>query len=138
MANNVSVKCVGVCKGVKVTVYGVKLAVDMYVIPAKGEGYPIILGRPWLIAMNARQDWEKGTLVLKPPGQRLGEVIVYSMKEGKHEFLEMETSKESKSSGDSSTSASESASQSSSEYDSPLKVCGVMIKDPGEESSGVS
>ena len=25
-------------------------------MPAKGEGYPIILGRPWLIAMNARQD----------------------------------------------------------------------------------
>ena len=54
MANNVSVKCVGVCKGVKVTVCGVKVAVDMYVIPTKGEGYPIILGRPWLIAMNAR------------------------------------------------------------------------------------
>ena len=54
MANNVSVKCVGVCKGVKVTVCGVKVAVDMYVILAKGEGYPIILGRSWLIAMNAR------------------------------------------------------------------------------------
>ena len=89
MANNVSVKCVGVCKGVKVTVCGVKLVVDMYVIPAKGEGYPIILGRPWLIPMNARQDWEKGTLVLKPLGQTRGEVIVYNMKEGKQEYLEM-------------------------------------------------
>ena len=46
MANNVLVKCVGVCKGVKVTMCGVKVAVDMCVIPAKGEGYPIILGRP--------------------------------------------------------------------------------------------
>ena len=54
MANNVSVKCVGVCKGVKVIVYGVKVAVDMYVILAKGEGYPINLGRLWLIAINAR------------------------------------------------------------------------------------
>ena len=54
MANNVSIKCVGVCKGIKVTVCGIKVAVDMYVILAKGEGYPIILGRPWLIAMNAR------------------------------------------------------------------------------------
>ena len=68
MANNVSLKCVGVCKGIKVTVCGIKVAVDMYVILAKGEGYPVILGRPWLIAMNARQDWEKGTLVLNPPG----------------------------------------------------------------------
>ena len=70
---------------------GVKVAVDMYVIPAKGDGYPIMLGRPSLIAMNARQDWDKGILVLKPPGQRQGEVIVYNMKEGKQECLEMET-----------------------------------------------
>ena len=40
MANNVSIKCVGVCKGIKVIVCGIKVAVDMYVIPAKGEGYP--------------------------------------------------------------------------------------------------
>ena len=68
MANNVSVKCVGVCRRVKITVFAIKVSIDMYVIPALGEGYPIILGRPWLIAMNARQDWEKGTLILKPPG----------------------------------------------------------------------
>ena len=67
MANNVSIKCVGFCKGVKIIVCGIKVLACMYVIPAHREGYPIILGRPWLIAMNARQDWEKGTLVLKPP-----------------------------------------------------------------------
>ena len=54
MANNVSVKCVGICKGIKFIVCGIKVAVHMYVILAKGEGYSIILGRPWLIAMNAR------------------------------------------------------------------------------------
>ena len=83
MANNVSVTCVGVCRRVKITVCAIKVIVDMYVIPAKGEGYPIILGRPWLIAMNARQDWEKGTLILKPPGQNPGGAIVYNMKEGR-------------------------------------------------------
>ena len=46
---------------------GVKVAADMYVILVRGEGYLVILGRPWLIAMNGRQDWEKETLVLKPP-----------------------------------------------------------------------
>ena len=66
----------------KVTVCLIKVAVDMYVIPAKGEGYPIILGRPWLMAMNARQDWEKGTLILKPPGRKAGDAIVYHLKEG--------------------------------------------------------
>ena len=40
MANNVSVKCVGVCKEIKVTLCGIKVAVDIYVIPAKEEGYP--------------------------------------------------------------------------------------------------
>ena len=68
MANNVSVKCVGVCRNVKIVVCGIKVGVDLYVLQAKGEGYPIILGRPWLIAMNARQNWEKGTLVLKLGG----------------------------------------------------------------------
>ena len=34
MANNVSVKCVGLCRGVNITVCGIKVAVDMYVIPA--------------------------------------------------------------------------------------------------------
>ena len=46
MANNVSVKCVGVCRNVKITICGIKVGVDLYVLLAKGEGYPIILGRP--------------------------------------------------------------------------------------------
>ena len=89
MANNVSVKCVGVCRNVKIAVCGIKVGVDLYVLLAKGEGYPIILGRPWLIAMNARQDWEKGTLVLKLQGKgdRLGQVILYNMREGKQEIF---------------------------------------------------
>ena len=128
MANNVSVKCVGVCKNVKITVCGVKVAVDLYVIPAKGEGYPIILGRPWLIAMNARQDWEKGTLILKPPGKGI-KPIMYNMKEGKQESLDLETSEEELSTSDSS-SASESTDQSSSEYDNSLEVCGITLKEP--------
>ena len=39
MAKNVSVKCVGVYKGIRVTMCGIRVAIDMYVIPAKGEGY---------------------------------------------------------------------------------------------------
>ena len=116
MANNVSVKCVGVCKNVKVTVCGIKVGVDLYVLPAKGEGYPIILGRPWLIAMNARQDWEKGTLVLKPQGKgdRPGQVILYNMKEGKQESLELETSEDELSEEDSSSTVEGSSDESES------------------------
>ena len=104
MANNVLVKCVGICKGIKVIICGIKVAVDMYVIPAKGEAYLVILGRPWLIAMNTRQDWEKGTLVLNPPGQSLGKAIVYNLREGTQASLEVETSKESEFSSSSSSS----------------------------------
>ena len=46
LANNVIVNCLGVIHDVKVKVCGVEVANDMYVMPSKGEGYPIILGRP--------------------------------------------------------------------------------------------
>ena len=36
LANNVSLKCVGVCRGVKVVVCGIKFVANMYVIPAQG------------------------------------------------------------------------------------------------------
>ena len=65
MANNVSVKCVEVCRNVKIVVFGIKVGVDLYVLPAKGEGYPIILGRPWLIAMNARLKLGEGLDLLE-------------------------------------------------------------------------
>ena len=63
----------------------IKVATDMYVIQGKGEGYLVILGRPWLTAMSARQYWDKGTLVLKPQGKgdKLEGIIVYNLREGR-------------------------------------------------------
>ena len=87
--------------------------------------------------MNARQDWEKGTLVLRPPGKKSGEAILYSMRKGKQECLEVETSKEELSTSESSF-ASDSASQSSSEYDSSLDVCGVIMKEPTNDDGECS
>ena len=85
LANNVTVKCLGVVHDVKVKVCGVEVANDMYVMPSKGEGYPIILCRPWLIAMQAKQDWEKGLIVLNPQSKKGEKMkkIVYNMKEGR-------------------------------------------------------
>ena len=85
--------------------------------------------------MNARQDWEKGTLILKPPGQKPGEVIVYNMKDGKQKCLEEETSEESESSTEPSSSTSGSTSQSSSEGDSLAEICRVTLREPGEIGS---
>ena len=85
LANSSSIKCVGIIHDLKIKVFDVEVAIDMYVIPARGEGYLVILGRPWLNAMNARQDWEKGTLVLKPlrKGDKPRRTRVYNLREGR-------------------------------------------------------
>ena len=139
MANNVSVKCVGVVRNVKVTICGVQVGVDMYVLPAKGEGYPIILGRPWLMKMNVGQDWEIGTLLLKPPGGKgkSGQAIRYNMKEGKRESLELEsTSKDEWSTEDSSSTAKASSSSESSDSVSSLEVMGIVLTEPKTKDGG--
>ena len=96
MANNKRAKFLGIIENVKVTVLGTQVQVDMYVLPIQGEGYPIILGRPWLIAMRAYQDWDASILVLKPQGKggNLGQPIVYSMKEEKVRDMRMEATKD--------------------------------------------
>ncbi|MCO5559375.1 hypothetical protein L7F22_012974 [Adiantum nelumboides] len=66
MANNSKVKCLGVINGLKIKVCEIEVEVDVYVMPTKGEGYPIILGRPWLMAMQEREDWGTGMLELQP------------------------------------------------------------------------
>ena len=138
LANNVKVKCAGVIHDLKVKVCGVEVAIDVYVMPAKGEGYPLILGRPWLIAMKARQDWETGMLVLNPhkqPGKG-GRAILYNMKEGRQESLEMETSVDELSSTDYSSSSENESSEGGSE--SSLEVMGLVINGPPQEGVSIS
>ncbi|MCO5560664.1 hypothetical protein L7F22_014281 [Adiantum nelumboides] len=134
-ANDVFVKYVGV-----VTVCGIQFGVDMYVLPARGEGYPIILGRPWLIAMNARQDWKSRTLLLKPPrkeGKSI-QTIVYNVKEGRKESLELETSEDEWSTEDSSSTAevTSTVSDSESEKSSLLEAMGVVLTRPTTQDGG--
>ncbi|MCO5602969.1 hypothetical protein L7F22_057111 [Adiantum nelumboides] len=117
MANNRKAKFLGIAEGVKVTVFGTQVSIDMYVLPTKGEGYPIILGRPWLMAMRAYQDWDKGTLVLKPQGKggKSRSPIIYSMKEGKLRDEEVETSEDEWSSESSSSTSEATSSDISTE-----------------------
>ncbi|MCO5576747.1 hypothetical protein L7F22_030566 [Adiantum nelumboides] len=133
--NNVSVKYVGV-----VTVCGIQVGVDMYVLLARGEGYPIISGRPWLIAMNARQDWESRTLLLKPPrkeGKSI-QTIVYNVKEGRKESSELETLEDEWSTEDSSSMAevTSSVSDSESEKASLLEAMAVVLTRPTTQDGG--
>ena len=46
LANNSSIRHVGITQDIEIKVFDVEIAIDMYVIPIKGEGYSIILGRP--------------------------------------------------------------------------------------------
>jgi len=130
MDNNKRAKFLGIIESVKVTVFGTQVPVDMYVLPTKGEGYPIILGRPWLIAMKAYQDWDEGSLVLKPQGKKGKSTppIVYNMKEGRLKDLEMEALEGEWSIEDSSSMAEVANSESESE--SSLEIMGVVLGDP--------
>ncbi|MCO5590696.1 hypothetical protein L7F22_044671 [Adiantum nelumboides] len=133
--NDVSVKYVGV-----VTVCGIQFGVDMYVLPARGEGYPIIVGRPWLKATSARQDWESRTLLLKPPrkeGKSI-QTIVYNVKEGRKESSELEASEDEWSTEDSSSTAevTSSVNDSESEKSSLLEAMGVVLTRPTTQDGG--
>ena len=57
LANRQKVKCLGVVRDLEVEAYAVKTVVDFHVMPARLGAYPIILGRPWLCAVSAVQDW---------------------------------------------------------------------------------
>ena len=74
------VQCVAIVNAVRVKVFGTEVDVDIFVMPTKGEGYPIILGWPWLMAMKAKQDWATGTIKMK---DAKGHQILYDMKTGR-------------------------------------------------------
>ena len=59
---------------------GTEVMVDVFVMPTKGEGYSMILGRPWLMAMKAKQDWGIGVIKIQGPK---GKEIRYNMNTGK-------------------------------------------------------
>ena len=64
LAHHQKVKCLGVVKSLEIEAYAVKSVVDFHVMPAGLGAYPIILGRPWLRAVNAIQNWKHGTISL--------------------------------------------------------------------------
>ena len=61
LANHQKVKCLGVVKSLEVEAYAMKVVVDFLVMLAILGAYPIILGRPWLPAI---QDWKHGAINL--------------------------------------------------------------------------
>ncbi|MCO5601685.1 hypothetical protein L7F22_055808 [Adiantum nelumboides] len=116
--------------GLKIKVCEIEVEVDVYVMPTKGEGYPIILGRPWLMAMQARQDWGIGMLELQPhKGAKKDRSVHIDLRDGKHESLDLETSVDEFSSFDYSTSEEESTTTDGSDS-SQAEIMGVVLTNP--------
>ncbi|MCO5560944.1 hypothetical protein L7F22_014564 [Adiantum nelumboides] len=64
LENHQKVNCLGVVKSLEVEAYDAKVVVNFHVMPAGLGAYPIILGRPWLRAVGAIQDWRCDTISL--------------------------------------------------------------------------
>ncbi|MCO5611132.1 hypothetical protein L7F22_065382 [Adiantum nelumboides] len=74
MANSSRVKCLGVIHDLEINVLGQWAVMDIHIIHAKLGAYPVILGRPWLIAMRSWQDWYRGCIDLfvdRPKDKRI-------------------------------------------------------------------
>ncbi|MCO5547251.1 hypothetical protein L7F22_000696 [Adiantum nelumboides] len=122
LANNSKVKCLGTIKDVHIIVLDVFAKVDFYVMPSKGEGYPFILGRPWLMKVNADQKWGSGKFVLQK-----GKRIVYDMKLGKQSNICFETSIDKESESDESSYGDE---ESYTSEESSMEVMGLVFQQP--------
>ncbi|MCO5580281.1 hypothetical protein L7F22_034147 [Adiantum nelumboides] len=134
MANNVKVKCLGIVNGVRVKVCEVEVEVDVYVMPTKGESYPIILRRPWFMAMQARQDWGIGMPELSPHkgSGKKAKVVRYDMKIGKQGKMKFETSADEFSSSTCSTTIEEESTTSDESDSSGEEVMGLILTEPNK------
>ena len=129
MANHQKVKCLGVVKDLEVEAYHVKTMVDFHVMPAGLGAYPIILGRPWLRAVRAVQDWRSGTISL------YGKTSVkrsFNMDGRKPVSEDFEDGDDSSSEGSSTTSDVDSDSTTSSEED--VEVAFLLVDEEHKEN----
>ncbi|MCO5599623.1 hypothetical protein L7F22_053729 [Adiantum nelumboides] len=116
-------------RDVHIIVLDVSAKVDFYVMPSKGKGYPLILGRPWLMELNADQKWGSSILVLQKSKR-----IVYDMKLGKQPNICFETSTDEESSDESSYGDEESYTSE----ESSMEVMGLVFQQPQAKGSSTS
>ena len=123
LANHQKVKCLGVVKNLEMEAYDVKAVVDFHVMPAGLGAYPIILGRPWLRAVGAVQDWRHGTISLYG---KTGSKKIYNMDTRK--LLEEVSEDEDESSDeDYSTVSDEDSDSTTSSSDEDVDVAFLLM-----------
>lgn len=129
LANHQNVKCLGVVKSLEIEAYGVKNLCDFYVMPAGLGAYPIILGRPWLRAVNAVQDWKRGTISLSG---KVGIKRLYNM--GNRKLIE-EFEDEDDSSDEDSSTLSKVDSDSTSSSNEDVDVAFLLVNEAPSKSN---
>ncbi|MCO5601602.1 hypothetical protein L7F22_055725 [Adiantum nelumboides] len=133
MANHQKVKCLGMVKSLEVEVYAVKAICDFHVMPAGLGAYPIILGRPWLRAVSAVQDWRRGTISLFG---RTGGKKFFDMNSRKP--LDGDFEEKDESSDEDSSTIFELDSDSTSSSDDDVDVAFLLMDEEQEETKAVT
>ena len=88
----------------------------------------MILGRPWLMAMKAKQGWGRGVIRIQGPK---GNKIRYNMKTRKQQELDLKALEDEFSSDTTSSSKEESSSSESS--DNFVEIMGITMGDSNRE-----
>ena len=133
LANHQKVKCLGVVRHLEVEAYAVKTVVDFHVMPAGLGAYPIILGRPWLRAVSAVQDWRRGTISVHG---KAGDKKLFDMDSRKP--LSESSEDEEYSSDEESSTVSEVDSDNTSSSDENADVAFLPVDKEIEETSVVA
>ncbi len=135
MANNSKAKCLGLVKNVKVEALGIKKEIDFYIVSTKGNGYPLILGRPWLMKVGALQDWETGKLICKNKDKKK---VIYNMKEQQQEGIHDESTESDSQEEWSEHSSDDETGSSTTEEESSIEVMGIRFTTTQEQGREIS
>ena len=127
LANHAKVKCLGLIKNLEIDVFNVRVLVNFHVMPAGLGASPLILGRPWLRAVGAVQDWGKGTITVY---SKKGEKRVFDMNTRQPLALEdISEGDESETTSSDSDDDSESSVSTSDSSESEGDVAYVLLED---------
>ena len=120
-------------RGLEIGAYLVKTSCNFHVMPAGLGAYPIILGRPWLRAVSAVQDWRRGTISLYggTGGRKL-----FDMNSRKP--IDADFEDEDETSDEDSSTVSEVDSDSTSSSDDDVDVAFLLADEEHEEIGTVA
>jgi len=86
MANKQVVRPDGIISNVVITVMRVSTIVDFHVVLEEDGAYPMILGRPWLTKLHARNYWGEGYMTVHPNRQKVPFASFVKSSRGTNEY----------------------------------------------------